>query len=94
MDGWLKTLVALACVVVIAGGGYYAWSEYSDAKVGKARTARAVAAQTCSARIDDITNGRLSGDDQLVINDCIMQGLITSADLERAADARKRRLGG
>jgi hypothetical protein len=28
MDGWLKGLVAAACVVVIAGGAYYAWSEY------------------------------------------------------------------
>lgn len=30
MDGWLKTLIAGACVVVIAGGGWYAWGEYSD----------------------------------------------------------------
>jgi len=29
MDGWLKVLVASACVVVIAGGGWYAWGEYS-----------------------------------------------------------------
>lgn len=27
MDGWLKALVAAACVVVIAGGGYFAWKE-------------------------------------------------------------------
>lgn len=28
MDSWLKGLIAAACVVVIAGGGYYAWGEY------------------------------------------------------------------
>ncbi len=28
MDGWLKALVAAACVVVIAGGGWFAWGEY------------------------------------------------------------------
>ncbi len=28
MDNWLKALVACACIVVITGGGYYAWGEY------------------------------------------------------------------
>ncbi|MBB5535998.1 hypothetical protein [Rhizobium giardinii] len=27
MDDWLKALVAAACLVVIAGGGYFAWDE-------------------------------------------------------------------
>ncbi len=27
MDDWLKALMAAACVVVIAGGGYFAWNE-------------------------------------------------------------------
>lgn len=30
MDNWLKTLIAAACMVVIAGGGYYAWSKYQE----------------------------------------------------------------
>jgi len=30
MDGWLKTLIACACMIVIAGGGWYAWGEFSD----------------------------------------------------------------
>lgn len=32
MDGWLKVLVAAACVVVIVGGGYFAVAEYADRK--------------------------------------------------------------
>lgn len=31
MDGWLKTLIAAACVVVITGGGYYAIKENANA---------------------------------------------------------------
>ncbi|MDW9563735.1 hypothetical protein GOB35_23305 [Sinorhizobium meliloti] len=38
MDGWLKTLVASACVVVIAGGGWCAWGEYSDYRERSAKT--------------------------------------------------------
>ena len=38
MDGWLKALIAAACITVIAGGGYLASQEY-DAKYSKsART--------------------------------------------------------
>jgi len=36
MDGWLKALVAAACLVVIAGGGYFAWSEYQTQQTIKA----------------------------------------------------------
>lgn len=36
MDGWLKALIAAACVVVIAAGGYYGWSEYQAAELAKA----------------------------------------------------------
>lgn len=38
MDGWLKALIAAACIVVIAGGGYIAWSEW-NAKVMAERAA-------------------------------------------------------
>ncbi|RVO65702.1 hypothetical protein [Sinorhizobium meliloti] len=32
MNGWLRSLVATACIVIIAGGGWYAWGEYADAE--------------------------------------------------------------
>lgn len=31
MDGWLKALIAAACVVIIAAGGYYSIKENADA---------------------------------------------------------------
>jgi hypothetical protein len=31
MEGWLKTLIAGACVVVIGGGAYFAWGEFQEA---------------------------------------------------------------
>lgn len=36
MDNYLKTLIAAACLVVIAGGGYYGWSEYQKASARSA----------------------------------------------------------
>lgn len=32
MDGWLKGLVAAACVAVLAAVGYYFWNEHAEAK--------------------------------------------------------------
>lgn len=32
MDGWLKGLVAAACIAVLAAVGYYFWAEYSAAQ--------------------------------------------------------------
>lgn len=30
MENWLKGLIAVACCIVIAAGGYFAWGEYSS----------------------------------------------------------------
>src|SRR5690606_18146732 len=28
MDGWLKWLISITCIIVIGGVGYWSWSEY------------------------------------------------------------------
>ena len=39
MDGLLKMLVAMACLVIIAGGGFFFYSQYSDyQKLADAKT--------------------------------------------------------
>lgn len=94
MDGWMKALVATACVVVIAGGGYYAWSEHAAKKERESLADRRASFERCRSRMDDINNGRLSADDVTVLSNCILNGHITQADLDRASEARQRRLGG
>lgn len=46
MDGWLKALIAAACVVMIAGGGYLGWTEYLKASERSARSAEVETART------------------------------------------------
>lgn len=43
----------------------------------------------CQARLTEIAMGRLSGDDTMVLNDCALVGLISSADIERAYERAK-----
>ncbi|MCS0462999.1 hypothetical protein [Rhizobium favelukesii] len=40
MDGWLKGLVATACVVIIAGGAHYGWTQVQASKVREAAKER------------------------------------------------------
>ena len=59
MDGWLKALIATACVVVLAGGGWFAWGEWSDAaakrKISDSReAARKELFYLAGARDDDV----------------------------------------
>ncbi|PSH68623.1 hypothetical protein CU102_12755 [Phyllobacterium brassicacearum] len=89
MDGWLKGLIAVACVVVIAGGGYYTWSEYSAKKERTLINERRAASARCQSRMEAIMDGNLSADDQIVISNCIVQGHITEADLNRVSQARR-----
>lgn len=48
MDGWLKVLVAAACVVVIAGGGYSAWKENGAANAVASADKDATMAAACA----------------------------------------------
>jgi hypothetical protein len=65
MDGWLKTLVALACIVIIAGGAYIALGEYqrvtreqaneaSAQKQASEKRAFELAADGCRPQIDEL----------------------------------------
>jgi hypothetical protein len=50
MDKTLKALIAAACIVVIAGGGYFAWSEYRTRQVTTARNSAVSTAAQEQAR--------------------------------------------
>ncbi|WP_457299171.1 hypothetical protein [Phyllobacterium sp. P5_D12] len=45
MEGWLKGLIAVACVVVIAGGGYFGFTQYQDYATRKERSERRAGAE-------------------------------------------------
>lgn len=94
MDGWLKALIATACVVVIVGGGYYAWSENAESKERASARERRAAYSDCQRRMDEISKGRLSGDDQMVISNCILNGHVGESDITKVSEERRRRLGG
>lgn len=55
MEGWLKALIASACVVVIAGGGYLGWKEYRAAQVRAAAQVQADKIAAERVRLERIT---------------------------------------
>ncbi|MGN6448802.1 MAG: hypothetical protein ACTHLK_09445 [Brucella intermedia] len=55
MDNWLKALVATACLVIILGGSYFAWSHYIEWKTAsdmQAMRAQADRIERCKAYRD------------------------------------------
>ena len=63
MDGWLKALAAAACVVIIAGGAWYAWKDLAatqDAAQAKMAIESAVNAEAERSNSEDYIKCRNS----------------------------------
>lgn len=56
MDGWLKVLVAAACLMVIAGGGYYLAFDQSDRNAAKVADQNRAERDECR-QLDEMTRG-------------------------------------
>lgn len=85
MDGWLKTLIAAACVVVIAGGGYFAWSEYQSSKaLEQTRKVQQEARLRfeCRAMVTDLGKGQTKDYTGGHIATCINGGYVTEMDFQ------------
>lgn len=82
MEGWLKTLIATACVVVIAGGGYFGWSEWQRSKERKKAEHRSAIAY-CKAMIRDLSRNETKDYKGFHITGCINQSYVTEEDFQK-----------
>lgn len=98
MDGWLKGLIALACVAVVGAGGYLVWSERQEradrAAAASAASGAAASRQICRDRVRSIESGQLSADDILIMQECATSGALDKAAIDKALEARRKRMGG
>jgi len=78
MDGWLKFLIAAACIVVIAGGGYYAWSEYQTKKDREEASIR----YFCQTMVRDLGRSETKDYKGGQIATCINGGYVTEMDFQ------------
>ncbi|MBB3595463.1 hypothetical protein FHX08_005875 [Rhizobium sp. BK529] len=83
MTWGFRKLLALACLIVIAGGGYLAW-EYYQRGYANAPPKGIVAQVACQIRLRDVKASHLSPDDQPFLTNCLMGGYITKSDLDDA----------
>lgn len=91
MNGGLKTLIASACFVVIAGGGYHAWSQSQDAKTAEELQGQMASKARCDRRLKDMTEGRIRSDDQNFMTGCIFLGYTSDAEIEAAKEKMTQR---
>jgi len=83
MNGWLKSLIATACIVIIASGGWRAWEEYANAKYlanAQAASQEAEEKSRCTAAVNTLiafkngSAGRLDGsfsDNKIIAAACL-----------------------
>ncbi|MCW0014914.1 hypothetical protein [Rhizobium sp. BT-226] len=90
----LKALIAVTCVVIIGGVGYFIVSDMNAKKASEAREAREQRAQDCEERAQAMEAGNQSGDDLLVLIDCTNNGAMTQDRMNRAITAVGRRING
>ncbi len=83
MDGWLKGLIAMACLVLIAGGAYLALSEYRKSKADDAAKRQAMI-NACEQVIRDLARGETKDYKGAHIATCINGGYVTEQDFRDA----------
>jgi hypothetical protein len=94
MDGWLKGLIAITCIVVIGGVGYFVIADRAEQNRRSSLAIEYSDRDKCRERVDDIKAGKLSGDDILILQDCAMKSLVNKSDFEDAMKARTARTSG
>lgn len=83
MTSAFRKLIVLACVLVIAGGGYLAWEQYQRMHGGT--PPKGIVGQVaCQIRLRDVKGNNLSPDDQPFLTSCLMGGYITKSELDDA----------
>lgn len=88
---WLKGLVALACVAIIAGVGVYFWdrSERSNAETQSAVVEReAAVANNCRRIYRDLADGKTTQATFATIANCLDSGDIEETALRAVPDGR------
>jgi hypothetical protein len=83
MTSGFRKLIVLACLLVIAGGGYLAWERYQ--RVYANAPPKGIVGQiSCQLRLRDVKTSNLKADDQPFLTNCLMGGYITKSDLDDA----------
>ncbi|RWX28960.1 hypothetical protein EHH54_31800 [Rhizobium leguminosarum] len=77
MEGWLKALIACACVVVIIGGGYMAFDIKQMKEQRTAATEEAAAQSECRQSL-------LNKDMRAMREYCLKKGYISDDEFYRA----------
>lgn len=93
MDGWLKALIAAACVVVIAGGGYLGWSEWSRASAQAGEQATIEAARSAILNESGAAAGTAAARQWCETMKNLARGELRNNDIARLRVAQCRLLG-
>jgi hypothetical protein len=83
MTSRFRKSIALACLLVLATAGYFAWEHYLQV-YASAPPKGIVGQVACQLRLRDVRSSHFKTDDQPFLTSCLMGGYITKSDLDDA----------
>ncbi|MBB3464042.1 hypothetical protein [Rhizobium sp. BK377] len=83
MISGFRKLIVIACLLIMAGGGYLAWEHYQRV-YANAPPKGIVGQVACQLRLHDVKTSSPKLDDQPFLTNCLMGGYITKSDLDDA----------
>lgn len=90
---WLKGLLAITCVAVLAAVGFYFWTEYQRSAESARRADVAEARDACLFMLDRYAHRDLNNPDAPAmlarVEGCLNDGMISAADINAAAATRR-----
>ncbi len=92
---WLRGLVAVTCVAVLAAIGLYFWTEYKRSAEDTRQTEIAKERDICLSILDGYTQRDLNNPEAPAmlarVERCVNDGLISAADINASIDGRVSR---
>ncbi|TPM39382.1 hypothetical protein FJ951_27125 [Mesorhizobium sp. B2-2-3] len=77
----MKGLIAAACVVVIAGGAYFAWNDYRDRAEAKRLAEQRGQQMMCDTMLTELKSGKPTHDWRILhVAGCIVDGYLNESD--------------
>jgi hypothetical protein len=90
MEGWLKWLIALACVVVLSFAGIFIAADRADRQGKKMEAKRSASETLCRDRVEELRTGKTSGDDLSILTNCMLNGFLSRSDVIDALQDRTK----
>ncbi len=94
MEGWVKWLIALTCLIVLGFTAIFIAADRADRQAKTMEAKRSNSETLCRDRLEELRTGKTSGDDLSVLTNCVLNGFLSRSAVIDALQNRNKRPNG